>query len=99
MFDNTGDYNMVTAQASANGKTGSTQELLAQIEALKAENAKLKEARNAKISFKVSEKGPLSCYGMGRWPVTFYRGQWERTDRGHSSTSSSSLRTMPASCP
>jgi hypothetical protein len=42
------------------------------------ENAKLKEARNAKISFKVSEKKAVSCYGMGRFPITLYRGQWER---------------------
>jgi len=52
--------------------------LLAQIEALKAENAKLKEAQNAKISFKVSEKGALSLYGMGRFPVTLYASQWRR---------------------
>jgi hypothetical protein len=45
---------------------------------LKAENAKLKEARNAKISFKVSEKKAVSCYGMGRFPITLYKGQWER---------------------
>jgi len=52
--------------------------LLAQIEALKAENAKLKEAQVAKISFKVSEKGALSLYGMGRFPVTLYASQWRR---------------------
>jgi len=61
-----------------NSKDKATGDLLAQIEALKAENAKLKEARNAKISFKVSEKGAVSCYGMGRFPVTLYKGQWER---------------------
>jgi hypothetical protein len=53
-------------------------DLMAQIEALKSENAKLKEARSAKISFKVSEKGALSVYGMGRFPITLYKGQWER---------------------
>jgi hypothetical protein len=31
-----------------------------------------------KISMKVSEKGALSVYGLGRFPVTLYRGQWER---------------------
>jgi hypothetical protein len=30
------------------------------------------------ISFKVSEKGAVSVYGLGRFPVTLYRGQWER---------------------
>ena len=67
---------MVTVQTNAKDKA--TGDLLAQIEALKAENAKLKEARNAKLSFKVSEKGALSVYGMGRFPVSLYRGQWER---------------------
>jgi hypothetical protein len=31
-----------------------------------------------KLTLKVSEKGALSLYGMGRFPVTLYRGQWER---------------------
>ena len=68
---------MATPQA-VNGKTPSNADLQAEVARLLAENAKLKEARNAKISFKVSEKGALSAYGMGRFPVTLYRGQWER---------------------
>jgi hypothetical protein len=28
-------------------------------------------------SFKVSTKGAVSVYGLGRWPVTLYSGQWE----------------------
>lgn len=31
-----------------------------------------------KLSMKVSDKGALSVYGLGRFPVTLYRGQWER---------------------
>ena len=31
-----------------------------------------------KLSLKVSEKGAVSCYGLGRFPVTLYGGQWER---------------------
>lgn len=31
-----------------------------------------------KITCKVSEKGGLSIYGLGRFPVTLYRSQWER---------------------
>jgi hypothetical protein len=38
----------------------------------------LKAAKQTKLTMKVSEKGALSVYGMGRWPVTLYRGQWER---------------------
>ena len=30
------------------------------------------------LSMKVSEKGALSIYGLGRFPVTLYRGQVER---------------------
>jgi hypothetical protein len=64
---------MVTVQTN-----GKDKDLLARIEALKAENAKLKEAQTSKLSFKVSEKGALSVYGLGRFPVSLYRRQWER---------------------
>lgn len=41
--------------------------------------AKLAKAQAPKaLSLKVSEKGALSLYGMGRFPVTLYREQWER---------------------
>ncbi len=54
------------------------EELKAEIERLKNENAALKKPERGKISFKVSEKGALSVYGMGRFPVTLYREQWEK---------------------
>jgi hypothetical protein len=41
---------------------------------LMAENAKLKA--NGKSNIKVSTKGAVSVYGMGRWPVTLYKSQW-----------------------
>lgn len=54
-------------------------DLLAELTRLRSENAALKAAKpQAKITFKVSEKGAVSVYGMGKWPVTLYRGQWER---------------------
>ena len=53
----------------------SDQDLLAQIERLKAENESLKRPRG-QVSMKVSEKGALSVYGLGRFPVTLYREQW-----------------------
>jgi hypothetical protein len=34
--------------------------------------------RTAKLTLKVSDKGAVSVYGMGRWPVTLYGSQWER---------------------
>jgi hypothetical protein len=35
-------------------------------------------ANKSTLTFKVSEKGALSIYGMGRYPVSLYREQWER---------------------
>lgn len=53
-------------------------ELIAMIAKLTAENEALKAGKHKTLSFKVTEKGGLSVYGMGKWPVTLYRGQWER---------------------
>lgn len=59
-----------------NAKDKSTNaDLLARLAQLEAENAKLKQAQTARISLKVSEKGAVSVYGLGRFPVTLYRGQ------------------------
>jgi hypothetical protein len=56
-------------------------QMLAMIAKLQEQNAAL-AAANAqparRISMKVSEKGALSLYGLGRFPVTLYRTQWER---------------------
>ena len=54
------------------------EEMKAELERLRVENAALKKPERGKISFKVSEKGALSVYGMGRFPVTLYREQWEK---------------------
>ena len=53
-------------------------EMKAELERLRAENAKLKSKDSAGLSLKVSEKGAVSLYGMGRFPVTLYKGQWLR---------------------
>lgn len=50
--------------------------LLAELERLKAENEALKHPQRGTISFKVSEKGAVSVYGLGRFPVTLYKEQW-----------------------
>ena len=49
-----------------------------ELERLRAENAALKasSARRGGVSFKVSEKGGVSVYGLGRFPVTLYKEQW-----------------------
>jgi hypothetical protein len=51
-----------------------------QLEALKAENTalKLKASTPKVLTIKVSEKGGVSVYGLGRFPVTLYRSQWEK---------------------
>jgi hypothetical protein len=53
-------------------------DLKAELERLKAENEALKKKSPARgtLSMKVSEKGALSVYGMGRFPVTLYKEQW-----------------------
>jgi hypothetical protein len=57
----------------------SEEELKAEIERLKGENEALKKpATRGQMSLKVSEKGAVSVYGLGRFPVTLYREQWER---------------------
>jgi len=53
------------------------EEMQAEIERLRAENEALKKPRG-QMSLRVSEKGALSVYGLGRFPVTLYREQWEK---------------------
>jgi hypothetical protein len=54
------------------------EELQAEIERLRSENEALKKPARGQMSLKVSEKGALSVYGLGRFPVTLYREQWEK---------------------
>lgn len=51
-------------------------EMKAELERLKAENESLKQRTSKGISLKVSEKGGVSVYGMGRFPITLYKEQW-----------------------
>jgi len=53
-------------------------DLKAEVERLKAENAQLKTQRGRSVSLKVSEKGGVSVYGLGRFPVTLYKEQWTK---------------------
>ncbi len=56
------------------------EELRAELERVKAENEALKKRgqRGGNTMLKVSEKGGVSVYGLGRFPVTLYREQWEK---------------------
>lgn len=53
-------------------------EMQAELERLRNENAKLKKQDAGGLSLKVSEKGGVSLYGLGRFPVTLYKEQWLR---------------------
>ena len=50
--------------------------LQAELERLRAENEALKAKASGKSSLRVSEKGAVSVYGLGRFPVTLYKEQW-----------------------
>lgn len=54
------------------------EDMKAELERLRAENEalKTKAPNRGTLSMKVSEKGALSVYGMGRFPVTLYKEQW-----------------------
>jgi hypothetical protein len=49
-----------------------------ELERLRAENERLKRAAARGGSIRVSEKGGVSVYGLGRFPVTLYKEQWLR---------------------
>jgi hypothetical protein len=54
------------------------EDLRAELEKLRAENESLKKRSEKGLSLKVSQKGAVSVYGLGRFPVTLYKEQWER---------------------
>jgi hypothetical protein len=56
-------------------QTQTHEQMMAEIARLKAENSKLKDKGS---NLKVSAKGAVSLYGLGRWPVTLYPNQWEK---------------------
>ena len=53
-------------------------EIQSELERLRAENEALKRTTSKGLSLKVSEKGGVSVYGLGRFPVTLYKEQWLR---------------------
>jgi hypothetical protein len=56
----------------------SEDDMRAELERLRQENAALKKGAAKGVSLKVSEKGGLSVYGLGRFPVTLYKEQWAK---------------------
>jgi hypothetical protein len=56
----------------------SDEDMKAELERLRKENESLKKGAAKGISMKVSEKGGLSIYGLGRFPITLYKEQWTK---------------------
>jgi hypothetical protein len=56
----------------------SDDDVKAELERLRAENAQLKHTASRGVTLKVSEKGGVSVYGLGRFPVTLYKEQWTK---------------------
>jgi hypothetical protein len=56
----------------------SDEDLRAELERLRQENEALRKGASRGVSLKVSEKGGLSVYGLGRFPVTLYKEQWTK---------------------
>jgi hypothetical protein len=54
------------------------EDLKAELERVKAENERLRSQRGRSVNLKVSEKGGVSVYGLGRFPVTLYKEQWTK---------------------
>ena len=54
------------------------EDLQTELEKLRAENERLKKGVSKGMSLKVSEKGGVSVYGLGRFPVTLYKEQWKK---------------------
>ena len=74
----------------------SDEELKAELERLRNENAALKKGASLGIRLKISEKGAVSVYGMGRFPVTLYKEQWlkllDMSDRKRSAAEGKGLK-------
>ncbi len=54
------------------------EDLKVELERLRRENEVLKRGATKGVSLKVSEKGGVSVYGLGRFPVTLYKEQWTK---------------------
>jgi len=54
------------------------EQMKAELERLKAENEALRKGNTKGTSLKVSDKGGVSVYGLGRFPVTLYKEQWTK---------------------
>jgi hypothetical protein len=72
---------ITSSPANVNVQTSNNniESVLSVLERLKAENEALKASlsKTARFTLRVSVKGAVSVYGMGRFPITLYANQWE----------------------
>lgn len=80
MSNDTNATNATNATSATSTTAEEVAKMKAEMERLRAENTALKNQERAvkSLSLKVSEKGALSVYGLGRFPVTLYKEQWAR---------------------
>jgi hypothetical protein len=64
--------------ARRRNKAMADEDMKTELERLRAENEALKRSSSKGLSMRVSEKGAVSVYGLGRFPVTLYKEQWLR---------------------
>jgi len=70
--------NFTARPSTEKGASMAEDSLQAELERLRAENEALKGRATKGMTLKVSEKGAVSVYGLGRFPVTLYKEQWEK---------------------
>jgi hypothetical protein len=68
----------IEVDALVKGEQMADEDVQAELARLRAENESLKQKRSSAVSMKVSEKGAVSVYGLGRFPVTLYQEQWQK---------------------
>ncbi len=71
------DYQVTMNHTDAND-AAMDHDMKEELARLRAENQALKKKDSSSISLKVSEKGGVSLYGLGRFPVTLYKEQWDK---------------------
>lgn len=74
------DFNKIASKMADqhNARLSQGNNLQAENEALRRRIAELEAAKQKPIRFKVTEKGGMSVYGLGRFPTTLYKSQWKR---------------------
>ncbi len=68
----------MTTPSNADISTMSTKQLREFALEMQKQNSALTKASERPLGIKISDKGCVSVYGLGRWPVSLYKDQWRR---------------------